>query len=89
MSSLAVTIPPELVEAIAQRAADILEERGVAERGPVPEFLTIPEAAELLRCKRQRIDDLLSAGRLTRVKEGGRTLLRRSELLARLGDPRR
>jgi excisionase family DNA binding protein len=50
------------------------------------EFLTIPEAAELMRCKRQRIDDLLSAGRLERVKDGSRTLIRRTDLIAHLGE---
>jgi excisionase family DNA binding protein len=52
---------------------------------PAPEpspFLTIPEAAAHLRCKRQRIDDLLSQRRLSRVKDGTRTLVRRDELLA-------
>jgi excisionase family DNA binding protein len=49
-----------------------------------PEFLTIPESAELMRCKRQRVDDLLSSGRLERVKDGSRTLLRRSGVLAYL-----
>jgi excisionase family DNA binding protein len=44
--------------------------------------LTCAEAAELLRCKRQRIDDLLSAGRLSRFKEGGRTLVSRAEVEA-------
>lgn len=85
MTDLALTIPPELVEEIAQRAAEILEARGAVECAPASEFLSIAEAADFLRCKRQRVDDLLSAGHLTRVKEGGRTLIRRSELLARLG----
>ena len=43
-------------------------------------FMTIPEASAYLRCKRQRIDDLLSTRRLTRVKEGRRTLVLRSEV---------
>jgi excisionase family DNA binding protein len=53
-------------------------------------FMTIPEASEYLRCKRQRIDDLLSARRLTRIKEGRRTLVLRSEIEAHLapGDRR-
>jgi excisionase family DNA binding protein len=84
LTDLALTIPDELIEEIAERAADILEQRGVTERAEGPGLLNIPEAAELLRCKRQRVDDLLSAGQLTRVKEGGRTLVRRSELLDRL-----
>ena len=35
---------------------------------------------------RQRVDDLLSSGRLERVKDGARTLIRRSDLHAYLGD---
>jgi hypothetical protein len=34
---------------------------------------------------RQRVDDLLSARRLERVKDGGRTLIRRSDLDRHLG----
>lgn len=43
-------------------------------------LMTIPEAATHLRCSRQRIDDLLSQRRLTRVKDGRRTLVRREEI---------
>ena len=43
-------------------------------------YCTVPEAAEILRAKRQRVDDLLSAGKLTRYKDGGRTLLLRAEV---------
>jgi len=43
-------------------------------------YMSVPEAAEYLRCSRQRIDDLLSSRRLTRVKEGRRTLVRREEI---------
>lgn len=49
---------------------------------PSSRYLTIPEAAELLRCRRQRIDDLLSQRRLTRHKDGSRTLIARSEIEA-------
>jgi hypothetical protein len=44
-------------------------------------WLRVPEAAEM-RCKPQRIHDLLSAGRLSRFKEGGGTLVFRAELEA-------
>jgi excisionase family DNA binding protein len=53
---------------------------------PVSPYMTIVEVAEYLRCSRQRIDDLLSARRLERVKEGARTLVRRSDLDAYLKD---
>jgi excisionase family DNA binding protein len=48
-------------------------------------YLTTREAAEFLRCKPQRIHDLLSARRLTRIKEGRRTLVLRAELEGLLG----
>jgi excisionase family DNA binding protein len=47
---------------------------------PSSPYMTIPEAAEYLCTSRQRIDDLLSSGRLHRVKEGRRTLVERAEL---------
>lgn len=51
-------------------------------------YLSVPEAAAYLRCKRQRVDDLLSQGVLSRIKEGGRTLVSRAELKAHLrGEP--
>jgi hypothetical protein len=42
--------------------------------------MSIPETAALLRTSRARIDDLLSAGKLTRIKEGSRTLIASSEV---------
>jgi excisionase family DNA binding protein len=48
-------------------------------------YWTVAEGAEYLRCTRQRIYDLLTARRLTRVKEGRRTLLRRAEVEAYVG----
>jgi excisionase family DNA binding protein len=72
------------LEEIARRAAALAQ---LDLRPPPPSpYLTIPEAAAYLRCKRQRVDDLLSQRRLGRVKEGGRTLIARSELEAYLGE---
>lgn len=83
---LTLAIPVDLVEAIAARAAEVvlerLEREGASRREP--RYVTVEEAAELYRCKPQRIYELLSAGRLTRVKEGGRVLLLRAELEERL-----
>ncbi len=77
-----VACPPVLIETIAARAAKIVLAR---QRSDTPSktaspYMTIPEAAEYLRCSRQRIDNLLSAGRLTRIKDGGRTLVDRREI---------
>ncbi|MBD0328584.1 MAG: helix-turn-helix domain-containing protein [Thermoleophilia bacterium] len=82
VSEFALVVPPELYERlVADVTARIAAERAAADR---PEFLTVPETAELLRCSRQRVDNLLSAGRLPRVKDGGRTLIRRADLDAYL-----
>jgi excisionase family DNA binding protein len=86
---LSIAVPPELEERIAERAAEIVLERlgQIADNGASP-YLTIPEAAEFLRAKRHRVDDLLSSGRLTRHKEGSRTLVLRAELEAYMrGEP--
>jgi excisionase family DNA binding protein len=81
-----VRVPLVLDDAAVEAVAAALpEQRGEQQ----PEFLTIPETAQLLRCKRQRVDDLLSSGRLTRVKDGSRVLIRRAEIDAYLsGDGR-
>jgi excisionase family DNA binding protein len=91
VSELAFTFPPEVVEAIAQRAAELVLEQ-LAARQPRPEQTspnaTVPEAAAYLAAKPQRIYDLCSQGRLTRIKDGGRTLIAWAELEAYLaGQP--
>jgi excisionase family DNA binding protein len=79
-----VALEAEQLERIARRAAEI----AVAMLATASPYLSIPEAAAFLRARRQRVDDLLSQGRLTRVKEGARTLVRRAELEAYLrGEP--
>jgi excisionase family DNA binding protein len=74
----------EEFEALAVRVTELERALAVSASQPASPYLTIPEAAEVLRCSRQRIDDLLSARRLPRVKDGARTLIRRSDLDAYL-----
>lgn len=76
------------VERVARRVVELLNgERDQRARAGSP-YLSVPEAAAYLRCKRQRVDDLLSRGVLTRIKEGGRTLVAWAELEAHLrGEP--
>ena len=50
------------------------------------EYLSVREASDFLRCDRQRVYDLLSAGRLTRHKDGSRVLIRRTELEAHVAN---
>ena len=56
------------IEEIARRA--IVLARAELRPPPPSRYLTIPEAAAYVRCRRQRVDDLLSQPRLRRVKDG-------------------
>jgi excisionase family DNA binding protein len=78
-----VALSDDDVRRIADRTAALLGSvgRGGAAASP---YMTIDEAAVYLRCRRQRIDDLLSQRRLSRVKDGTRTLISRAELEAYL-----
>jgi excisionase family DNA binding protein len=83
-----VALEADQLERIARRAAEIAVAMLTPAPAPASPYLSIPEAAALLRARRQRVDDLLSQGRLTRVKDGARTLVRRAELEAYLrGEP--
>jgi Helix-turn-helix domain len=83
--NLELSIPPEVVEAIAQRAAQLTRQLEL-EENPVSPYMTIDEAAEFLRCKAKRIYDLRSSARLTRINEGGRALVLRAEIEALVVD---
>jgi excisionase family DNA binding protein len=84
VSEFVFDLPDALLDRIAERAADLVLARLDREKPPESEFLTVPEAAELLRAKPQRVYDLLSDGRLERVKDGSRVLVRRADLIAHL-----
>jgi excisionase family DNA binding protein len=86
---LTLSVPRELVEAIAQRSAVIVLERLREEAEAPARLLTVLEAAELLRAKPQRVYDLLSDGRLTRRKDGRRVLVDRQELEGYVNGSRR
>jgi excisionase family DNA binding protein len=81
---LGVELPAEVLEAIVAEVEQRVVAR-LAEHEPPAEFLTVDEAADLLRAKPQRVYDLCSAGVLRRFKDGARTLISRSELLEHLG----
>jgi excisionase family DNA binding protein len=83
-AGVVLPVPAELVDTIARRAAELVINQQRHQESASP-LLTIPEAAELLRCKRHRIDDLLSQRRLTRHKDGSRTLVSRAEVEAYIG----
>jgi excisionase family DNA binding protein len=75
---LEVVLTDEQLDAIAQRAAALILAR--AQPSPAGPYLSVDEAAELLRAKPQRVYDLLSSGRLTRRKDGSRVLVERAEI---------
>jgi excisionase family DNA binding protein len=62
---------------VAERAVDLVAR---CPSSPSSPYLSIAEAAEYLRCKPQRIYDLLSARRLAKYRDGTRVLVRRDEL---------
>ena len=79
---LTLMVAPALIETIAQRAAELVLEQLREQRAGDSPYMTVPEAAAYARCKRQRTDDLLSSRRLTRYKDGRRTLILKTELEA-------
>jgi excisionase family DNA binding protein len=54
----------------------------IAVAGPTSRFLTVKEAAELLRVSQVSIRRYLGQGRLRRFKVGARTLLQHDDVLA-------
>lgn len=83
MTELRLDLPDSVLESVAKRAAALVLERLESPRVQ-SELMTVPEAAELLRCKPQRVYDLLSDGRLERLKDGSRVLVRRADVVAHL-----
>jgi excisionase family DNA binding protein len=79
MNSLQISLPPELPDEIAQRAAELLAERlDVAHSGDG--YLDVAGAAEFLACPKCRIYALVSAGRIPHARDGSRLLCDRQEL---------
>lgn len=77
---LAVELPADALEQIAERAAEIVLERLGDAGGIESPYLTVDEAADFLRCKKQRVYELRSSGRLTAFNDGGRALVARAEV---------
>jgi excisionase family DNA binding protein len=84
---LPLLLPDDAVERIAQRAAELVEERFALrlQRGEdFAPYFSVKRAAEYMDCSPQRIYDLLTARRLRRFKDGRRTLVAREEIDAYL-----
>lgn len=77
--TLSLDLPPEFLEAVAQRAAEILAERQ-GEQVDAGGYLDVAGAAEFLACPVSRIYRLTAARRIPFHKDGSRTLFDRQEL---------
>jgi excisionase family DNA binding protein len=73
----ALSVPDALVEAIAERAAELVADR-LAERESG--YLDVEGAAVFLSCGVSRVYALTSARRIPFEREGGRLLFDRTEL---------
>jgi len=75
--ALAITLPDELVEAIAARAAELLATRATEEPAG---YLDVAGAADFLACPTSRVYALVSAKRIPHHRDGSRLLFDRAEL---------
>lgn len=85
MNGLALELPDELVEQVAERVAAILAERQreTGDESPrVSGYLDVAGAAAFLACPSSRIYALVSAQRLPVHRDGSRLLFDRAELRA-------
>jgi excisionase family DNA binding protein len=76
MIELTVRLTDEQLVEIAQRAAALIPTGAPA----VSPWLNVAEAAERLRCRKDRIYDLISLGKLHPRRDGRRVLLHRDDL---------
>lgn len=76
MLELKVTLSEEQLARIAERAAALAPDR----QPPRSPWLNVVEAAEHLRCRKDRIYDLIALGRLQPRRDGRRVLLHRDDL---------
>lgn len=87
-AGLQLSVPPDVLDALAERAAAIVAEQLAAEAEP---WLDVDGAAAHLACGKSRIYALVSAKRIPVHRDGSRLLFRRTELDAwvRAGGERR
>lgn len=76
MIELTVRLTDEQLVEIAERAAALIPIGAPA----VSPWLNVAEAAERLRCRKDRIYDLISLGKLHPRRDGRRVLLHRDHL---------
>lgn len=86
MGALTVSVPEEFVEAVAERAAEIVLERLGAERPPTTgPYVSVREAAEILRVSPRTVERMIARGRVRSTTLGRRRLLHRCDLDALVG----
>jgi excisionase family DNA binding protein len=83
--NLSVEIPADVLEQIAERAAELLAERQAASASP---WLSTQGAADYIAAPAGRIHDLVALRKLTPRRDGRRLLFRREELDAYLENGR-
>lgn len=83
MSAPRIVVELPMTDELLDALADRLAER-VAQAPTVPDWLTVNEAAEYLRCRPKRVYDLCCQRRIPFAKDGSRTLIRRAGLDAYL-----
>ena len=71
-----VTLSDEQIDAIAQRAAALIEQQP----STLPTWLNTTDAANYIAAKPGRVHDLVQLGRLQPRRDGRRLLFRRSDL---------
>jgi excisionase family DNA binding protein len=77
---LALSVPEELVERIAHRAAELVLEQLGAANGSASPWLSLREAANYLRVSERQLQRLVSRGKLRSTTIGRRRLLHRDDL---------
>ena len=78
---MSLGVPPELVEAIAERVADSVIEH--LPRPPEP-YMNVDEAATYLAAPKSRVYELVERNRVRVHRDGRRLLFRREDLDAAL-----
>ena len=74
---LSFELPAALLDTLAERVADLLEERRPEAEQP---YLDVDGAAGFLACPKSRLYALASAGRIPVHRDWSRLLFRRAEL---------
>jgi excisionase family DNA binding protein len=83
--NLALDLPDDLVEQIAQRAAELVAERQATTASP---WLDTRGAAEYIAAPVSRVHDLVGLRKLTPHRDGRRLLFKRTDLDAYLENRR-